>query len=58
MKKDLTMMSESELLNLLNEWRGAGAYSITGDIIRELRHRRQNEQRKKQKFCRSRTKSK
>lgn len=36
---DYTKLSTEELLKLLDEWRGAGAYSITGDIIRELRKR-------------------
>lgn len=39
-EENLTSMTETELLKLLDEWKGAGAYSITGDIIRELRQRR------------------
>lgn len=39
-------MTDDELLKLLDEWRGAGNYKITGEIVRELRTRRLNAKRK------------
>ncbi len=38
-----SLLTTEQLLSLLDEWKGAGAYSITGEIIRELRLRRQNQ---------------
>ena len=37
---DYSSMTTEELKKELEEWRGAGAYSITGAIIQELRRRK------------------
>ena len=43
-----SLLTTEQLLSLLDEWKGAGAYSITGEIIRELRLRRQNKNENRQ----------